>query len=152
LLIVQKRSICWHSFDDKITKYTYSIQLQQTSLLFTEYVNDEMNHDIALCALYFPVPRSHSIVPICLSSKIGQNLDRMAAETSGWGICDDNPKDRLPCLLHSMTMTTITNQDCNIIMKNNYKDWNTSQMTDNVLCAIDDEHKSAVTSGDSGGS
>ena len=71
----------------------------------------------------------------------------MVAETSGWGLTDD---EKTEGRLHSITMTIMKIEDC-IKSLEEIKSWNSTQRTDNIICAIDYENKSTVTSGDSGG-
>ena len=73
----------------------------------------------------------------------------MVAETSGWGL-NHNAKVAGRRQLHSITMSIMKIEDCKKSMEE-IKSWSSTQRIDNFLCTIDNQYRSTVTQGDSGG-
>ncbi|XP_076061281.1 trypsin-1-like [Oratosquilla oratoria] len=107
------------------------------------YNSNTFDNDIAIIELEEPIdfPSNNKIAPVCMPDTT-TDYSNVEAIVSGWGTTSSGGGQ--PNVLHEVTVTTLTNTDCE-------SKYSASMITDNMICAGDPNGGKDSCQGDSGG-
>lgn len=132
-----------YSTDDDITDVTKIVDVEEM-IIHPNYDIFGVKYDIALLKLSEPLSFENKAVrPVCLPLNANNMYTGMTATAAGWGMTDESATLQ-PALLMEVNVT-ILEPDCRGITINNMI------ITEDMICAGEDEGGKDACGGDSGG-